>query len=162
LDHFDNQFLTHIVMLHDWLNQPGYSTLFVVSFLASTLLPLGSEWLLVMMLVNGYDPFTTVGTATAGNYLGAVTTYLIGIYGGDWLISKLLRVSPEQQERAHNHYRRYGLFSLFFSWLPVIGDPLCMVGGIMRINFWQFTLLVASGKLVRYGITALITLQAVK
>ena len=75
-------------MLHDWLNQPGYSALFVVSFLASTLLPLGSEWLLVMMLVNGYDPVATVGTATAGNYLGAVTTYLIGMYGGNWLVDK--------------------------------------------------------------------------
>src|ERR1035437_10308264 len=55
LDHFDNQFLTYTVMLHDWLNQPGYAALFMVSFLASTLLPLGSEWLLVMILVGGYD-----------------------------------------------------------------------------------------------------------
>ena len=55
-------------MLHDWLNQPGYATLFAVSFLASTMLPLGSEWLLVMMLLSGYDPAASVGTATAGNY----------------------------------------------------------------------------------------------
>jgi len=147
-------------MLHDWLNQPGYFALFAVSFLASTLLPLGSEWLLVMMLVNGFDPVATVGTATAGNYLGAVTTYLIGMFGGSWLVTKILRVSPEQQERARSHYRRYGSFSLFFSWLPVIGDPLCMVGGVLRINFMLFTLLVASGKLVRYAATAFITLQA--
>ena len=148
-------------MLHDWLNHPGYAALFTISFLASTLLPLGSEWLLVMMLVNGYDPVAAVGTATAGNYLGAVTTYLIGMYGGRWLIEKVLRVSPEQQERARMHYRRYGVFSLFFSWLPVIGDPLCMVGGVLRINFGMFTLLVASGKLVRYAVTAWITLKAV-
>jgi membrane protein YqaA with SNARE-associated domain len=160
LDHFDNQFLTYTVMLHDWLNQPGYAALFMVSFLASTLLPLGSEWLLVMMLVGGYDPVTSVGTATAGNYLGAVTTYLIGRCGGDWLVTKILRVSPGQQERARCHYRRYGSFSLFFSWLPVIGDPLCMVGGVLRINFWLFTLLVASGKLARYAATAFITLRA--
>jgi membrane protein YqaA with SNARE-associated domain len=160
LSHFDNQFLTYTVMLHDWLDQPGYVALFMVSFLASTMLPLGSEWLLVMMLANGYDPLTTVGTATAGNYLGAVTTYLIGMYGGNWLITKVLRVSSAQQERARSHYRRYGSFSLFFSWLPVIGDPLCMVGGVLRINFWIFTLLVASGKLVRYAATAFITLQA--
>ena len=147
-------------MLHNWLNQPGYTALFTVSFLATTLLPLGSEWLLVMMLVNGYDPVTTVGTATAGNYLGAVTTYLIGRFGGDWLITKILRVSPEQQARASSHYRRYGSFSLLFSWLPVIGDPLCMVGGVLRINFWLFTLLVASGKLGRYAVTAFITLRA--
>jgi membrane protein YqaA with SNARE-associated domain len=147
-------------MLHDWLNQPGYVALFSVSFLASTLLPLGSEWLLVMMLANGFEPVSTVATATVGNYLGAVTTYLIGIYGGHWLIEKVLRVSVSQQERAREHYRRFGVYSLFFSWLPILGDPLCMVGGMLRINFWLFTILVASGKLVRYAVTAVITMQA--
>jgi membrane protein YqaA with SNARE-associated domain len=145
--------------MHDWLNQPGYAALFTISFLASTMLPLGSEWLLVMMLVNGYDPVLSVGTATAGNYLGAVTTYLIGMYGGNWLVDKVLRVSPGQQERARRHYQRYGSFSLLFSWLPIIGDPLCMVGGVLRINFGLFTLLVASGKLARYAVTAWIALR---
>jgi membrane protein YqaA with SNARE-associated domain len=159
LSHFDNQFLTYAVMLHNWLNQPGYAALFTLSFLASTLLPLGSEWLLVLMLTNGYEALPVVAVATAGNYLGALTNWLIGIYGGEWLISKVLRVSQKQQERAREHYRRYGAFSLFFSWLPVIGDPLCLVGGMMRINFWLFTLLVGSGKLVRYAVTAWITLQ---
>ena len=146
-------------MLHGWLHQPGYVTLFTVSFLASTLLPLGSEWLLVMMLVSGYEPLTTVAVATAGNYLGAVTSYLIGMFGGEWLIVTVLRVSPEQQERARNHYRRYGIFTLLFSWLPLVGDPLCLAGGVLRINFWLFTLLVASGKLVRYAVTAWIALR---
>ncbi len=147
-------------MLHDWLNQPGYVSLFFMSFLASTLLPLGSEWLLVMMLAGGYDPLTTVAIATIGNYLGAVVTYLIGIGGGSWLIGKVLRVSPEQQERAQQYYSRYGSCSLFFSWLPIVGDPICLVGGILRVNFGLFTLLVASGKLVRYVATAWITLAA--
>ena len=147
-------------MLHDWLNQPGYASLFFMSLLASTLIPLGSEWLLVMMLAGGYDPLSTVAVATAGNYLGAVVTYLIGIGGGSWLIEKVLRVSPQQQERAQQYYRRYGAYSLFFSWLPVVGDPLCLVGGMLRVNFGLFTLLVASGKLVRYAVTAWITLAA--
>lgn len=147
-------------MLHDWLNQPGYLSLFFMSFLASTLLPLGSEWLLVTMLMGGYDPLPTVATATVGNYLGAVVTYLIGIGGGSWLIEKVMRVSPEQQEQARNYYRHYGSFSLFFSWLPIVGDPLCLMGGMLRINFALFTLLVASGKLVRYAVTAWITMAA--
>jgi membrane protein YqaA with SNARE-associated domain len=148
-------------MLHDWFSQPGYAALFLLSFLASTLLPLGSEWLLVLMLANGYEPVPVVATATVGNYLGALTTWLVGIYGGEWLIGKVFRVSAKQQERAREQYRRYGAFSLFFSWLPVIGDPLCLVGGMMRINFWLFTLLVASGKLVRYAVTAWLTLKAI-
>jgi membrane protein YqaA with SNARE-associated domain len=148
-------------MMHDWLNQPGYITLFTVSFLASTLLPLGSEWLLVMMLASGYNPMPTVAVATAGNCLGAVTTYLIGMYGGNWLIEKVLRVSPEQQERARIHYHRFGVYSLLFSWVPIVGDPLCLVAGVLRINFGLFSLLVAIGKVVRYSITAWITLRAV-
>jgi membrane protein YqaA with SNARE-associated domain len=149
-------------MLHDWLNQPGYASLFFMSLLASTLLPLGSEWLLVMMLAGGYDPLSTVAVATAGNYLGGVVTYLIGIAGGSWLIEKILRVSPQQQERARQYYRRYGSFSLLFSWLPIVGDPLCLAGGMLRVNFGLFTLLVASGKLVRYAVTAWITLAAAR
>ena len=147
-------------MLHDWLNQPGYVSLFFMSFLASTLLPLGSEWLLVMMLAGGFDPISSVAVATVGNYLGAVMTYLIGIGGGKWLIEKVLRVSPHQQERARHYYRRFGVYSLFFSWLPVVGDPLCLVGGMLKINFGLFSLLVAIGKLARYVVTAVITLAA--
>lgn len=148
-------------MLHDWLRQPGYPSLFFMSFMASTLLPLGSEWLLVSMLVAGYDPVSAVATATIGNYLGAVATYLIGIYGGSWLIGKVLRVSPEQQDRARNYYQRFGVYSLLFSWLPVVGDPLCLMGGVLRVNFGLFSLLVAVGKLARYVVTALVTLTAV-
>lgn len=153
--------MTYAVALHDWINQPGYVSLFLLSFLASTLVPLGSEWLLILMLANGYPPVATVLTATAGNSLGAFTTYLVGLYGGRWLIERVMRVSPEQQERAHEYYRRYGVFSLFFSWLPLIGDPLCLAGGLMRINFWLFTALVVSGKLVRYLVTAWLTLRAI-
>lgn len=149
-------------MLHDWLHQPGYLSLFFMSFLASTLLPLGSEWLLVMMLANGYDPVASVAVASTGNYLGAVMTYLIGIWGGHWLIEKVLRVSPPQQEKARGYYQRFGVYSLLFSWLPVIGDPLCLAGGLLRVNFGLFSLLVAAGKLARYAVTAAVTLAAVR
>jgi len=113
-----------------------------------------------MMLAGGYDPLPAVAVATAGNYLGAVVTYLIGIWGGGWLIEKVLRVSPPQQKRAREYYRRFGVYSLLFSWLPVVGDPLCLAGGMLRVNFGLFTLLVASGKLARYAVTAWITLAA--
>lgn len=160
MSHFDNQFLTYTVMLHDWLNQPGYLSLFFLSMLASTLLPLGSEWLLVMMLAGGYAPLTTVVVATVGNYLGAVVTYLIGLWGGRWLIERVLRISTPEQERARSYYSRFGVYSLLFSWLPVVGDPLCLAGGMLRVNFWLFTLLVASGKLIRYAVTAWIAMAA--
>ena len=62
----------------DWLRQPGYPALFAVSLLASSLLPLGSEWLLALMLTQGYQPTTTVAVATLGNTLGACTTWAVG------------------------------------------------------------------------------------
>lgn len=157
--HFDNTFLTYLVTLHDWLNQPGYPALFCLSLLASSLLPLGSEWLLVLMLVRGFDPLPVVAVATTGNYLGAVMTYLIGIWGSRWLIERVIRVSEQQQERARNYYQQYGAYSLLFSWLPIIGDPLCLMAGMLRVNFWRFTLLVAAGKLARYALTAWITVK---
>lgn len=161
LNHFDNQFLAYVSLLYEWLNQPGYASLFFMSFLASTLLPLGSEWLLVTMLLLGYDPLPAVAIASVGNYLGAVVTYLIGLRGGVWLIEKLLRVSLKQQEQAKYYYQRFGVYSLLFSWLPIIGDPICLAGGMLRVNFGFFSLLVVIGKTARYALTAIVTLTAI-
>ena len=159
MDLFDNGFLTYLAPLLSWLQQPGYPALFALSFLASTLVPLGSEWLLVLMLVRGYDPAVCVVTATTGNSLGACTTWLVGRYGGDWLLARLFRISEQQRQRAEAWYRRYGILSLLFSWLPVVGDPLCLVGGLLKISFTTFLLLVAAGKLARYAAVAWLTLK---
>lgn len=136
----------------------GYLALFLLSFLASTLVPLGSEWLLVALLINGHDPATTVAVATVGNMLGAYTTFWIGSYGGPFLVGRVLRISDEARQRAERLYARYGSWSLLFSWVPVVGDPLCLIGGILRVHFLKFTLLVFSGKLARYALVGFITL----
>lgn len=157
MNYFDNHFLHYLDLMHVWLQQPGYGSLFCISLLASSLVPIGSEWLLVLMLVKGYDPVLTVLVATTGNYAGGLTTYLVGLYGGVWLIEKVFRVSQDRQDTARAYYRKYGAYSLLFSWIPVVGDPICLVGGMLRINFMLFTLLVASGKLIRYAVTAWLT-----
>lgn len=136
----------------------AYLYLFVLSFLAATVIPLGSEWLLVTLLTRAHDPAGLVLTATAGNVLGAMTTYWIGMYGGPWLIGSVLRLSDESLERAGRLYRTYGSWSLLLSWLPIVGDPLCLVAGVFRLRFIRFTVLVLSGKLARYSLVALITL----
>lgn len=148
--------------MHETLAAYGLPALFALSFLASTMLPLGSEWLLVAMVVQKHDPVMTVMVATAGNYLGACTSYAIGIYGGDFLIRKLLRISDTERCRAERFFRRYGSWALFFSWLPVIGDPLCLAGGVLKVPFSRFSLLVASGKALRYSAVAWLTLQGVQ
>ncbi|CAG35466.1 YqaA family protein [Desulfotalea psychrophila] len=134
--------------------------LFSLSFLAATILPLGSEWLLILLLQKGtYQPETLVGIAAIANYLGSCTNYIIGLYGGSFLIRRVLRLSDRDLYRAQNFYQRYGCWSLFFSWLPVIGDPLCLIAGIFRMNFPLFSLMVFSGKVVRYAAVAVIALK---
>jgi membrane protein YqaA with SNARE-associated domain len=140
--------------MYDLLAQHGYPALFFLSFLASTLIPLGSEWLLVTMLLKKHDPVVSVAVASAGNYLGACATYWIGIYGGSFLIRRVLRMGDREMGRAERLYEKYGSWSLLFSWLPVIGDPLCLVGGILKVHFARFSLLVFSGKLARYATVA--------
>jgi membrane protein YqaA with SNARE-associated domain len=146
--------------MHEWLVNYGFYGLFLISFLASTLIPIGSEWLLVVMLLSKNDPFAVVAVATAGNYLGALSTYWIGLYGRDFLKRRVLRMDEESTRRAERFYARFGSYSLFFSFLPIIGDPLCLIGGVLRVRFIRFSLLVVSGKLARYGALALITLKA--
>lgn len=148
--------------MHETLAAYGLPALFVLSFLASTMLPLGSEWLLVALLVQKHEPLMAVVVATTGNYLGACTSYFIGIYGGDLLIKKLLRIKDAERGRAENFFAKYGSWSLLFSWLPVIGDPLCMAGGLLKIPFTRFSILVASGKALRYSAVAWLTLKGVQ
>lgn len=148
--------------MHETLAAYGLPALFVLSFLASTMIPLGSEWLLVALLIQRHDPLMTVLVATTGNYLGACTSYFIGIFGGDLLVRKLLRISDSERNRAERFFAKYGSWSLFFSWLPVVGDPLSLAGGVLKIPFTRFSILVASGKALRYSAVAWLTLKGVQ
>jgi membrane protein YqaA with SNARE-associated domain len=145
--------------MHEWLLDYGLFSLFALSFLAATLIPLGSEWLLVTMLLSKGEPVTVVAVATVGNFLGALTTYWIGLYGGDFLKHRVLRMDDNTIRRAENFYARFGSYSLLVSFLPVIGDPLCLIGGLLRVHWIKFSLLVFAGKLGRYAAVAWLTLQ---
>lgn len=137
----------------------GYPALFLFSFLASTLVPLGSEWLLALLLLHGFEPAMVVSVATTGNSCGALATYAIGSWGGPFLMQRVLRVSPESQRRSERAFARYGSWALLFSWVPVVGDPLCLVGGVLRTGFWRFLLLVSIGKMIRYLVVAKLVLD---
>jgi membrane protein YqaA with SNARE-associated domain len=138
----------------EFFGNAGLPGLFLLSFLASTILPVGSEWLLVALVVNGEEALLPVGVATVGNTLGACTTYLLGVFGGPFLIGRVLRVDAEARARAAGFYARFGSWSLLLSWLPVVGDPLCLAGGLLRVPFYRFLLLVAAGKAARYAAVA--------
>jgi membrane protein YqaA with SNARE-associated domain len=137
----------------------GLPTLFFTSFLASTILPIGSEWLLILLILGGQKAPQVVAVATVGNYLGACTTYFIGILGSDFLTRKILRLSDRDSRKAQEIYRRYGVWSLLLSWLPFVGDPLCLLAGGLRTSFFSFSILVLFGKFCRYALVAFFTLQ---
>ena len=143
-------------MMTDLLTSHGYPALFLLSFLASTVLPLGSEWLLAALIVKGHSPVLSIAVATAGNTLGACTTYAVGLYGGPFLIGRVLRISDTSRQKAERFYARYGSWSLLLSWVPVLGDPLCLVGGMLRVHLGRFSFLVLSGKLARYVVVGLV------
>lgn len=133
--------------------QVGLGAVFVVSFLASTLLPLGSEPVLFAYL--RLDPgmfWPALAVATAGNTLGGVVSYAMG-YGVDWV----LRVfgGGRWNKVAHRYVHRLGPAVLLFSWLPVVGDPLCAVAGALRLPFWLCLFFMALGKFLRYLIVSI-------
>jgi len=135
---------------------PSLLLLFILSFLAATILPIGSEWLLIVMVLQGFSLHNIVITATLGNFLGACTTYMIGIWGSDFFTKSILRITDTQLVNTKKLYGKYGSWSLLLSWLPVIGDPLCLVAGLFRISFFRFSVLVFVGKFFRYAILALL------
>jgi membrane protein YqaA with SNARE-associated domain len=148
--------------LESWLLENGYPALFVLSFMASTLVPLGSEWLLAVLLVNDFELSLVVPVATVGNTAGALTTYAIGLWGGPWLVRRVLRISQASQQRAERNFNRYGSWVLLFSWVPLLGDPLCLASGVLKTGFWRFVMLVAFGKFLRYLVVAKLVMQGVQ
>ncbi len=128
--------------------------MFLSSFLAATILPLSSEVVLGLLLAGGYGTAPVVAVATTGNVLGSVTNYWLGLAGSQWLTRKFNRISEEELARARDRFQSWGTASLLLAWVPVLGDPLTVVAGMLRVNLWIFILLVTIGKLGRYLMVA--------
>lgn len=127
--------------------------LFMWSFLAATILPLSSEIPLVVY-VRSYDRFLLpVVIATAGNYLGACTTYWLARRAAQAL-GKGQATTEESQSRSARLLRRFGQPVLLLSWVPILGDALVALSGAMRLPFRTFSLWVALGKGLRYAAVA--------
>ncbi len=128
----------------------GYFGLFGISFLAATLLPLGSEAAVVLMAVSDADPWVVLGVATFGNSLGALVNYHVGKRGAEFLFARYVKIDRTALQRARNIYGKWGSPILFFAWLPVIGDPLTVAAGVLKVNVWLFLFWVVLGKGLRY------------
>lgn len=134
----------------------GYSGLFIASFLASTILPFGSEGLLMLLVHKKMNVPLLVLVASVGNFLGACTSYYLGLKGRV-IVEKYLSINPKYIEKAEKIFTKYGIFVLLFTWLPFIGDALTIMGGLLRVKFWIFAVFVFTGKFLRYLVIAYFT-----
>lgn len=133
----------------------AYVTLFISAFSSATLLPGSSEAVLLgLLLADIGDPVTLVMVALAGNLLGSVLSYVMGRYAARFRDRRWFPVSPAQFAKAEAWYARYGWWSLFFAWVPLVGDPLTVVAGAMRTRIALVIVLVGFGKLARYVFVA--------
>ncbi|TNB90327.1 DedA family protein [Pseudomonas sp. Fig-3] len=137
----------------------SYIGLFVAAFGAATLLPMQSEAVLVgMLLSDRYVVSTLLAVATVGNVLGSALNWLLGRSVERFRHKRWFPVSESKLEKAQQSYLRYGRWSLLLSWMPIIGDPLTVVAGVMREPIWSFLLIVTLAKGVRYLVLTAVTL----
>jgi len=129
-----------------------YLSLFLSGFIAATLFPASSEVLLMVLQQQGHIAWLLWLAATTGNTLGSCVNWYLG--------RELLRFQPkrwfpfreQQMARSQQQFQRYGIWTLLLAWLPVVGDPLTLIAGVLRVRFVPFLLLVASGKGLRYAV----------
>jgi membrane protein YqaA with SNARE-associated domain len=141
----------------------GLGSLFASAFLSATLLPGGSEAVLVYLAgQNGgpssndssYSALTLLAVASAGNTLGGMSS---------WVIGRLFPASKLQNPELHPavaRIRRYGSPILLLSWVPIVGDPLCVAAGWLRVSWYRALLFIAAGKIARYAVVLAVARQA--
>ena len=130
-----------------------YLSLFVISFLAATILPFSSELTLAgLIATSNYDNLLLLVVASFGNVLGSVVNWVLGFYSRNLITKKWFPFKDKQIENSSKWFNKLGKWSLLFAWVPVIGDPLTLAAGLLRVKFTEFLILVIIGKVSRYFI----------
>ena len=129
----------------------SYFQLFIISFLAATILPLSSELVLsTMLLTDSFDKYLLLIVASFGNILGSSVNWYLGKKILIFKDKKWFPANERQIAKGEIYFKKYGIWSLLFAWVPIIGDPLTIVAGILRVKFFTFLLLVSISKISRY------------
>lgn len=136
----------------------SYLVLFFSALVSATLLPMGSEALLIYDINQGLNIYLLLFFATLGNVLGSIINYYLGLKGEEYLENKGY-LKKEKVLKYKNFFGKYGGYSLLLAWVPIIGDPITFVAGILKYDFKKFLILVTISKFVRYLFLAIITLQ---
>jgi membrane protein YqaA with SNARE-associated domain len=136
-----------------------YAGLFLIALGAATILPLQSELVLSGLISSGqHSLLLLLVVASVGNILGSCINWWLGRYIEHFRERRWFPVKPDALGKATAWYHRYGRWSLLMSWMPIIGDPLTFVAGVLREPWWSFLILVSIAKVVRYLVIAGITL----
>ena len=129
----------------------AYLLLFLSAFGAATLLPLQSEVVLLGLLIQEqHSVMALIAVASLGNILGSCVNWWLGLKIEQYKDKRWFPVSESKLQQAQQIYRKYGFWSLLLSWVPVIGDPITLIAGLMKENFARFLLMVSVAKIGRY------------
>ncbi|QXG35887.1 YqaA family protein [Pseudomonas viridiflava] len=140
----------------------SYFGLFMAALGAATLLPMQSETVLAgMLLSQAYPAVVLLSVATLGNVLGSILNWLLGRSIIRLRHKRWFPASETQLEKAQRFYLKYGYWSLLLSWVPLIGDPLTLIAGVLREPLWRFVLIVTVAKGARYLVVAALVTHAI-
>lgn len=134
----------------DSLIDLGYWGLFIGSFLASTVIPMSADVLLLGVLALGGNIWLCLGIATIGNWLGGLTSYWIGWIGKWEWIERWLKVKEEQLIRQKAKIDRFGALLAFFTWLPLIGDLFAIALGFYKVKPYASAIYMLIGRFARF------------
>ena len=126
-----------------------YITLFITALISATLFPLGSEALLIYDITQGYNIYLLLLFATVGNSLGSVINYYMALKGEEYLLEKKV-LSEKHIIKGKFYFDKYGSWIILLSWLPIVGDTITFVAGLLKYDFKKFLILVTISKLSRY------------
>ena len=138
----------------------SYWLIFLSAFGAATIIPFSSEVAVVVAIKAGYAPELVWLSASVGNTLGAAVNWVLGRYLLRFSERAWFPFSKDQLDRGQQWFDRYGVWSLLFAWLPIVGDALTIIAGVFRVPLWQFLILVAVGKSLRYWVVILASMNA--
>jgi len=123
--------------------------MFFVSLISATLIPMGSEALLIYNLSINLNIYSLLLFATFGNSLGSIINYFLGLKGEEYLINKNI-LKEKSILNGKKYFDKYGAYCILLSWVPIIGDPITFVAGILKYNLKKFILLIFIAKGGRY------------
>lgn len=135
-------------LLIEW----GPLGMFIAAFLAGSVVPFSSEFVMLGLLAAGASPTGILICATVGNTLGGMFNYGIASLGKEEWITRFIKVKPEKLERGLRQVRQYGAWMGLLSWVPVLGEVVCVALGFMHVNVWKSMATITLGKYLRYQI----------